>query len=149
MTPIAYALQFRGRASGSLPGPLVFELSAPSCAFVTNVLASGLRGHCELAAGREARLRSEVSLEEDDGFRASGTISLGGGHEFRFRMLESARFEPSPDPHLKHASLISEVLGGEGQFDRASGRIVSNVLLSDTGEVTDYHLGVIFVEERP
>lgn len=149
MTPIAYALQFRGRASGSPPGPLIFELSAPSCAFVTNVLADGLRGRCELAAGGEARLRSELSLEQDDRFRAAGTISLGGGHEFRFRMLESAGFAPSPDPHLKHASLISEVLGGEGQFVRAYGRIASTVLLSDTGEVTDYHLGVIFVEDRP
>jgi hypothetical protein len=127
----------------------VFELSAPSCAFVTNVLADGLRGRCELAAGGEARLRSEVNLEEDDRFRASGTISFGSGNQLRFRMLESAQFAPTPDPHLKHASVISEVLGGEGQFDPAYGRIISTVLVSDTGEITDYHLGLIFAEERP
>ena len=54
-----------------------------------------------------------------------------------------------PDPHLNHASVISEVIGGTGQFDGACGQIVSNILVSDTGEVTDNHLGVIFVEATP
>jgi hypothetical protein len=37
---------------------------------------------------------------------------------------------------------------GEGQFARASGRITSNFFLSDTGELTDNQIGVIFVNGR-
>jgi hypothetical protein len=40
------------------------------------------------------------------------------------------------------------VLGGSGQFEAASGRVVSTFLLSDTGDLTDSHLAVVFVPER-
>ena len=63
--------------------------------------------------------------------------------------LGPPRSPPCPDPHLTQASVISEVTGGTGQFDGACGQIVSNILVSDTGEVTDNHLGVIFVEATP
>jgi hypothetical protein len=33
--------------------------------------------------------------------------------------------------------------------DCGTARIVANVLVSHTGEVTDYHLAVTFVEKRP
>ena len=35
--------------------------------------------------------------------------------------------------------------GGAGAFDGASGRIVSNFLLSETGDLTDHQLGVLFL----
>lgn len=38
-----------------------------------------------------------------------------------------------------------EVDGGEGQFAGARGRITPNFFVSDTGDVTDNHLGVVFV----
>ena len=78
-----------------------------------------------------------------------GTITFGPGHELRFRTVGAAPLAPCPDPHLTQASVISEVTGGTGQFDGACGQIVSNILVSDTGEVTDNHLGVIFVEATP
>ena len=37
-----------------------------------------------------------------------------------------------------------QVEGGEGQFDGAQGLITSNFTISDAGEVTDHHMGVIF-----
>jgi hypothetical protein len=145
MVPLTYALQFRGRASGQLSDGAVAELSAPSCVLMTNLLGDGLRGRYQLAAGGEARLRSDVS-GDGDRLRAEGTISFGSGHGLRFRTVETALIAPSPDPHLRHAGLVNEVLGGEGQFRGAYGRIVSNVLVSDTGEITDNHLGVVFVD---
>jgi len=36
-------------------------------------------------------------------------------------------------------------MGGEGTFDGARGLITSNFLLSDTGELTENQLGVMFV----
>jgi hypothetical protein len=43
---------------------------------------------------------------------------------------------------------VREVEGGSGQFASAEGLITSNFLVSDTGEVTDNHFGVIFVHDR-
>ena len=148
MAPLTYALQFRGRTSRSPARRMVAELSAPSSALVTNLLAEGLHGRYELAAGGEARLRSELVMEDDE-LRSEGTITFGPGHELRFRTVGAAPLAPCPDPHLTQASVISEVTGGTGQFDGACGQIVSNILVSDTGEVTDNHLGVIFVEATP
>ena len=145
LKPLIYVLQFRGRASRSPGRRLVAELSAPSSALVTNLLVEGLHGHYELAPGGEARLRADVSLEGDR-FRTEGTITFATGHELCFRTIETARLAPTGDPHLTHASVITEVIGGTGQFRGAHGQIVSNILVSDTGEVTDNHLGVIFVE---
>ena len=51
----------------------------------------------------------------------------------------------SPDPHLKHGTVMWEVDGGEGQFAGARGRITSNFFASDMGDPTDNHFGVIFV----
>ena len=38
-----------------------------------------------------------------------------------------------------------EVVGGTGQFEAASGRIVSNFVVSDTGDLTDNQLGLVFL----
>jgi len=35
--------------------------------------------------------------------------------------------------------------GGAGAFEGATGRIVSNFLLSETGDLTDNQLGVLFL----
>jgi hypothetical protein len=40
---------------------------------------------------------------------------------------------------------VWQVESGEGQFKGARGLITSNFTLSDGGEVTGYHTGVIFM----
>jgi hypothetical protein len=37
------------------------------------------------------------------------------------------------------------VIGGSGQFEGATGKITSNFVLSDTGELTDNQLGMLFL----
>ncbi len=44
--------------------------------------------------------------------------------------------------------MICQVEGGEGQFAGSEGLITSNFFLSDTGEVTENHFGLIFVHDR-
>jgi hypothetical protein len=39
-----------------------------------------------------------------------------------------------------------QVDGGEGQFAGARGLITSNFFVSETGEVTDCHFGLLFVQ---
>ena len=52
----------------------------------------------------------------------------------------------SPDPHRRHGTAILEVTGGRGRFLGARGYVTSNFLLADTGELTDYHLGLLVLE---
>jgi hypothetical protein len=39
------------------------------------------------------------------------------------------------------------VEGGSGRFSTASGFIASAFTLSDSGEISDYHCGLIFLED--
>jgi hypothetical protein len=148
MEPITYALQFRGRASLLGSDRIRFRLTAPSSALVTSLGPDGLHGVFEEVSGGDATLETELSLHEQSTFEDAGTIEFGRGNSVRFRSVGLGRLVASPDPNLKHGTVIREVEGGNGQFARAEGLITSNFLVSDTGEVTDNHLGLIFVHER-
>jgi hypothetical protein len=58
------------------------------------------------------------------------------------------RLAACPDPNLRQGTVVQEVEGGDGQFAGAEGLITSNFFVSDTGEVTDNHFGLIFVRDR-
>lgn len=145
MRPITYALQFRGVASEAGPGVLTARATAPGGSLVTVLGADGLRGHFEAAPGEEALLESRMVLEANGSFELSGTITFGPGQSLRFRTDGAGHLTPSPDRHLRHGSAVSQVNGGCGRFDGASGRITSNFFLSDTGELTDNQLGLVFM----
>jgi len=145
MRPITYALQFRGVASEAGPGVLTARATAPGGSLVTVLGLDGLRGRFEPAPGEEALLESHIVLETDGSFELSGTIRFGSGHSLRLRTDGAGHLTPSLDRHLRHGSAVSKIHGGRGQFDGASGRITSNFFLSDTGELTDNQLGLVFI----
>ena len=147
MKPIAYSLQFRGRATALRSDRFRLALTAPSAALVTTVGPDGIRATFEDVAGGEASFEAELSLGEGSRFEDAGTIEFGRGNSLRFHSMEAGRLEASPDPNLKHGAVVLAVDGGSGQFAGANGLITSNFFVSDTGEVTDNHLGVIFVHE--
>jgi hypothetical protein len=148
MKPITYSLQFRGRASSAAPDRMRLRLIAPSSALVTSLGPDGVQGAFEDAAGGDATLEAELSFREHSAFDDAGTIEFGHGNSVRFRSLGRGRLVECPDHNLRHGTVVREVDGGNGQFERAEGLITSNFLVSDTGEVTDNHLGLIFVHER-
>ena len=148
MKPITYSLQFRGRASSSGSDRMRLRLSAPSSALVTTLGPDGVQGAFEDVAGGDATLEAELSLHEQSTFDDAGTIEFGHGNSVRFRTVGLGRLVECPDRNLRHGTVVREVEGGNGQFERAEGLITSNFLVSDTGEVTDNHLGLIFVHER-
>jgi hypothetical protein len=148
MKPIAYSLQFRGRATALRSDRLRFELAAPSSALITTVGPDGVRGVLEEAPGGEATFEAELSLGEDLTFADAGTIEFGRGNSLRFRNVSAGRLEASPDPNLRRGAVVLEVEEGSGQFAGADGLITSNFFVSDTGEVTDNHFGLIFVHEH-
>jgi hypothetical protein len=51
----------------------------------------------------------------------------------------------SADEHLRHGSAVLYVVDGTGQFDGATGQVTCNFVLSDTGDLTDNQLGMVFL----
>ncbi len=138
-------MQFRGETRRSAPGVLDAALTAPSCALVTAIDGDGLHGRFEPAPGAEASFRLHVCFAGAASADEAGTIVFGAGHALHLRSVGSAVLGGSPDPHLRHGTLMWQVTSGEGQFERAEGRVSSNFFVSDTGEVTDNQIGVIFI----
>jgi hypothetical protein len=100
--------------------------------------------------GYEAVLESRLVLADGGSFDEVGSIVVGPGNVIRFRTVGAGHLAASPDPHLEHGTAMWEIESGEGQFEGATGRITSNFFVSDTGELTDNHLGLIFVNDaRP
>jgi hypothetical protein len=148
MRPVTYALQFRGVAAQVAPGVLSLRASAPGGALTTELGEDGVNGRYEGSDGSEALMEARLVLR-DDRFEGAGSIRFGSDHALHFRTV-GGRLTPTPDRHLRQGAAIEEIEGGTGQFARASGRITSNFVISDTGELTDNQLGLVFLDaERP
>jgi hypothetical protein len=144
--PVWFSMQFRGHSTRLSPGVLTARGSAPSGGLVTRIGRDGVHGSFEPVAGDEALLECRLTFLDDTRFEEVGTISFGNGNALRFRSVEAGTLVGSPDPGLCQGTATWEVDGGAGAFERATGRIVSNSLVSETGELTDNQLGVLFVE---
>jgi hypothetical protein len=125
-----------------------FRLTAPSSALVTSLGPDGVHGAFQDVPGGDATLETELSFREQSTFDDVGTIEFGQGNRVRFRSVGLGRLVACSDPNLRHGTVVHEVEGGTGQFAQAEGFITSNFLVSDTGEVTDNHFGLIFANER-
>ena len=55
------------------------------------------------------------------------------------------RVTATPDPSLRHGAAVLEVTGGRGRLAGARGFVTSNFLLAASGELTDHHVGVLFL----
>lgn len=148
MKQVIYAMQFKGKAApGASPNVMKATTSASSNTLTTVVGADGIHGKIEPTAGGNAQFESEVTLTGATSFLEKGTIHFGeGNNRLHFSTVEHGYLGDSADPKLKSGAVMWRVVGGEGQFAGASGYITSNFTLSDAGEVTDNHFGVIFVK---
>ena len=158
MRQVIYAMQFKGQVAsvGTSPSVMKATATATSCTITTIVGPEGVSATLQPAAEGGAVFESEVTLiggfesevtsVGEAGFKESGTITFGGGHRLRFSTVGQGYLGPSADPQLKQGSVIWHIDSGEGQFDGAQGLITSNFTVSDAGEVTDHHFGVIFIQ---
>jgi hypothetical protein len=149
MRQISYILQFTGRATPQEGEGTVLKATttAPSSSFTTITGPEGVRGTLQRVAGEQATFESTVTFTGESTFQESGTIAFGQhGHRLRFSTVGQGYLGASPDPALKHGTVMWQVDGGEGQFAGARGLITSNFFVGEAGEVTDHHFGVIFVE---
>lgn len=148
MRQVIYAMQFTGRVTPKDTSTTVLKATttAPSCSLTSTTGPEGVRGALQRLAGEETVFDSEVAFTGDTTFEETGTIAFGqNGHRLRFSTVGQGYLGASADPTLKHGTVMWRVDEGEGQFAGASGLITSNFFVSDTGEVTDNHFGVIFV----
>jgi hypothetical protein len=143
---VAFSLQFRGHSNFLVPGVLTARATAPSGGLVTRIDADGVHGSFEPVEGQEALLERRLTLLDETHFEDAGTISFGNGNALRFRSVGQGTLVPSPEPELRQGAAVTEIDGGVGAFATARGRIVSNFLVSENGELTDHQIGVLFVE---
>ncbi|GIU96127.1 MAG: hypothetical protein KatS3mg012_2584 [Gaiellaceae bacterium] len=142
-TPVTYVLQFRGQAERS--GEVAHATSrAPSTMLVSVVDRDGPHGHFEEVGASEALYR--VRLDEPG--PVEGEIDFGGGNALLVRSAKREAPQRAAAPHLRHGAALLEVVGGTGRLASATGWIASNFLLSDSGDLTDNHLGLLFLK-RP
>ena len=146
MKPIAFALRFHGEAVELDGGRFWVETRAPACMFAHVVGPDGAANRLDGIGAEEALCRRDLELRDDGSLVQTGEISFGAGDAITFRA--EGELGASPDPRLRHGTAVFEVTGGRGRLAGARGFVTSNFLLSDTGELTDHHLGLLFVE-RP
>jgi hypothetical protein len=140
--PITFSLQFRGQVA-EFEGDLRKEARAPGCALVTSLTADGPAGRFVWDPGdEEALLESTLAFHDERRFDEAGRIVFALGNSLRIR--GRGRLAPSADPDLRQGTVVWSIDGGHGHFDRASGLITSNFLLSASGDLTENQLGVIF-----
>jgi hypothetical protein len=149
MSHAAFSVHFRGHSIRLSPGVLTARATAPSGALVTVIDASGVHGRLEPRDGEEAHLECRLTFLDESRFEEVGTISFGNGNTLRFRSAGTGILLPSGQPGLSHGVSAWEIDGGAGAFAGATGRIVSNFLLAETGELTDHQLGVLFLAGEP
>jgi hypothetical protein len=133
MSALPYTLEFRGSATPLDPGVLIMRGRAPSALFTE---------------GGEALLEARVSLLDGEAFELAGTVSFGRGTALRFHSIRRGAIGPWPEPGLRLGTAVCDIDGGSGRLASASGRMTSSFLVSDTGELTDHQLGLLFVPPR-
>jgi hypothetical protein len=125
-----YSLEFRGHATPVDPSVLLTRASAP----------------CEtVGKDGEALLEARVTLLDNDEFELAGTVAFGSQGALRFRSQGRGSIQASPEPGLRLGTAICDIDGGSGELESASGRITSSFLISDTGELTEHQVGLVFV----
>lgn len=124
MRQIVYSQRLGGRLTAVGPG----------------VLDASLAGVVE-----PATVDAQLEFTDEHTFWLTGEIRFEDDDRLRFRALGSGRLDPSPEPGLRHGTAVLEICGGTGRLDGAHGRITSNFVVTDDGEITDHQIGVVFV----
>jgi hypothetical protein len=142
---LTYALEFRGEASQD-GDVMLLRASAPPCSHVTQLRYEGVESDVVYDdRGVEALLEARLVPGGGGTFSVTASIDFGHGHELRLRTIDDGRLVGSADEHLSHGTAALEVVGGTGQFENATGRVTCNFVLSDTGDLTDNQLGLVFL----
>ena len=147
MRQILYCMHFKGQFSPAADEPRRIRVtsSAASCTVRTTVGPNGVTGSLEAAEGDLAFLEAELRLTGAHTFSGNGTITFGDQHLLKFITTYEGQLRPSAVAQTAAGTVTWSVESGEGQFAKAQGQITSNFTLSESGEVNDYHFGILFL----
>jgi hypothetical protein len=151
MRQVIYTMHFRGQASRSGDNASVLRTtsSGTSCTLNTVVRPNGVETTLHPAAGDLAFLESEVTLTPPDTFTGKGSLSFGeeSEHALNFSAIGAGHLIPSAQPGLKAGAASWRIDGGKGQFASATGFISTTFTLTDDGDLSEYHCGMIFLPD--
>jgi hypothetical protein len=149
MQQIVYAMQFKGKATPVPGNASVINVQAVAAsASITNLVnKGGIIGGFDPSAVADATFESQVTLLAGNQFEEHGNITFGDeGHSLRFTTIVQGWMGPSPNPKLQQGTVTWKLEGGEGQLNGAEGVITSNFTITQDGEVTDHHMGLIYLK---
>lgn len=148
MRQIVYNLHFRGKATPADSGGRVIRETgtAVSSTWTTLITPSGLENAYAAQTGELALIESEVTITGPNLFTERGSITFGDDHRIDFSCFGQGQLMEAGGAGTMSGAVTWKVEGGAGQFDGASGLITSNFTLSDSGEVNDYQVGLLFLK---
>jgi hypothetical protein len=144
---LLYVMQWKGQGTPVTgTNRLKINSKASSCVFTTVVENDGLNSTFLPVAGVSASFNSEATFTGETSFQEVGAIKFVNGNSIRFKSLSDGFLAPSASPTFRQGAVIFRIEGGEGAFNGASGLIASNFTVGEAGEVTENHLGVLFLK---
>jgi hypothetical protein len=153
MQQLIYVMHFRGQASASVEDAKVFRTtcSGTSCTIQTVVGPAGVESTLNANSGDLAFLETEIRPASKDAFEGQGSMTFGedGDHELRFATIHPGHLASSGLAGVMEGSVSWHVSGGTGRFIAAKGLITSIFTLTDSGELSEYHCGLIFLPDGP
>ena len=151
MRQLVYTMHFRGKISRSSGngGSLRSTSSGTSCTMQTLVGPLGPETTLHPAEGDLAFIEAEIHLSGQDAFEGSGVLAFGdeGEHSLRFSSSKSGQIGPSGVPGVLAGAVNWRVDGGAGRFASASGFITSTFTVTESGELSEYQCGLVFIPE--
>lgn len=138
MEPLVLTMRFTGHATPPAGEPPELDVRSET----ESVTLEGGEG-----AGIDAvSYETHVTFTSEIAFTESGRVAVGrNGDALLISTVGEGYIGPSADPSILHGAVTWRIDRGEGTLEGASGLITSNFQLqSDTGDVTEYQVAVIF-----
>jgi hypothetical protein len=151
MRTVLYTMHFRGQVSRSTGNPSVLKttISGTSCTMETAVGRDGATTTLHAAPGELAFIEAELRLSGHEEFEGSGTLAFGeeSEHALHFSSAKTGHLSPIGKAGTLAGAIVWKVDGGDGRFAGATGFITSNFTFNETGALSEYQCGQIFIPD--
>ncbi len=151
MRQLVYTMHFRGQISRSTGNgeTLRATSSGTSCTMQTVVGPSGAETTLQPVQGDLAFIETEIHMAGKNAFEGTGTLAFGdeAEHTLRFSTDKTGQLSPTGVPGVLAGAVSWRIDGGAGRFASASGFISSAFTVTESGELSEYHCGLVFVPD--
>jgi hypothetical protein len=146
-----FAMHFRGQASraGADTQMLHITSSGTSSTFETKVTGTGFESSLHATEGDLVFFEADVRLNTPQSFEGRSTLTFGdeGEHCLRMMGVGPGHLAPIAEAGLIGGAVTWRIEGGDGRLSGARGFVSSVFTLTDSGELNDYHCGLILLPE--